>query len=171
MATPVVQYSSPDPSLSQQANFGQFVQYLITGTNYILDNKAQLLYEFNPANLGVITATGAAGGASYTQFLAYLSANPVTSVLPNPNGPTGSPATFGIPYTQSQVPTQPSTATPIQTVYDPRLLELLENILLEVRGTRMAVVKLALEGGQAVETDFDPTRDYAYSGADNGSFA
>lgn len=160
MATAVTQYSSPDPSLIQNPNFGQFAQYLITGTSYILDNKAQILYEFNPAVPGVLEATN----GSYAQFLSFLAANPVTSVLPNPNGPPGSPATFGFPYNFQSVPALPGNN--LSSVYDTNLREILENILLEVRAMRLATVSLALQGNMAVETDFDPMINAGFSGAE-----
>lgn len=165
MATNVVQYTSPDPSLSAFANFGQFVQYLITGTNYILDNMGQIVYEFDPNRLGVLENTG----GSYAQFLGYLQANPVTRTLPNPNGPIGGPATFGFPYVFQSVPGLPSACT--SSVYDERLYELMENLLLEVRCMRLASVKLATEGGGATEGDFDPTVNLGFGGSYGVSFS
>jgi len=160
---PVIQYSSPDPSLSTYPNFGQFIQYLITGTNYILDSKAQLVYLFNPANLGVLEVSQ----GSYSEFLQYLLANPVTSVLPNPNGPPG--GSFGFPYNFLSVPPLPSST--IQSVFDNKNFELLEDILLELCSIRCAVVSLATQGGVATEQDFDPTRDAAFSGSQSVSFS
>lgn len=164
MATPVTQYTSPDPSLSANPNFGSFTQYLITGTNYITDSKAQVVYEFQPTVPGVLTNTD----GSYTQFLAYLTANPVTSTLPNPQGAAGGPATFGFPYNFQNVPALPGNS--LTAVYDQRMFELLENILLELRSMRLATVSMAIQGGQADEADFDPTFNLAFSGSGHTAF-
>lgn len=161
MATPVTQYTSPDPSLISFPNFQSFVQYLITGTNYIVDYKAQIVYLFSPANPGVLNQTGP--GNDFTTFQAYLLANPVTSTLPNPNGPAGGPATFGFPYNFQQIP---AAGTP---VYDQSVLNALDALLLELRCMRLAMVKLATDGG-GHEEDFNPTRDPGFAGTDGASF-
>lgn len=146
MATPVTQYSSPDPSLSGLADFQQFVQYLITGTNYIIDNAAQVVYEFNLSQPGVLKQTN----ASYAEFQAFLLANPVTSVLPNPQ--VGAEGSFGFPYNFQSVPAAPSN------VYDQSLRLLMQEMVQELRAVRLAVVELATQGGLAKSQDFDPQK-------------
>ncbi len=195
MSTPVTQYSSPDPSLYHYPDFGQFTQYLITGTNYIVDSQAQKVFLFTPPvpgqprprtfdgerfdgpypysdgprfdfphpedrfdgpypdehfprhGWGVLENTE----GSYAEFMAFILANPVTSVLPNPNGPPGGPATFGFPYHLRSIP------APAIPVLDNAVINVLENILLELRCIRLATVKTAVQDGSAIESDFDPT--------------
>jgi len=165
MSTPVVQYYSPDPSLSTNAHFGQFIQYLITGTNYIVDQLAQVVYEFNPTVPGVLTQTA----GSYTQFLAYLAANPVTSTIPNPNGPPGSASAFGFPYVFQSTPQLAGTS--LQSVTDTPLYQLLEKILAELIKTRLATWSLATQGNVASEADFDPTTGYETAGESTSLFS
>ena len=189
MSTPVTQYTSPDPSLYHYPDFGQFTQYLITGTNYIVDNKAQKVYLFHPPvrasypeprrfddrfpypedrrldfpypedrgfdhyERGILEDTE----GSYAEFMAFIQSNPVTSSLPNPNGPPGGPATFGFPYHLRTIP------PPAFAVLDDAVVNMLENILLELRCIRLATVKTAVQDGTAVESDFDPTLTNLFS--------
>ncbi len=185
MSTPVTQYSSPDPSLYHYADFGQFTQNLITGTNYIVDSKAEKVFLFKPPVRGEYGEPHRFDGpypdetrfdfpypgyrdeprrfeyhgwgvledteGSYAEFMAFILANPVTSVLPNPNGPPGGPATFGFPYHLRSIP------APAMPVLDNAVINVLENILLELRCIRLATVKTAVQDGSAIESDFDPT--------------
>lgn len=73
MATPVIQLVPTDPSLQNNPDFNSMTEYLISGTYYIVDNSAQVIYEFannTPGNPIVAT------GGSYAQFIAFLAANP-----------------------------------------------------------------------------------------------
>lgn len=78
MAVPVIQLVPTDPSLAQNPNFGSMAEYLVSGTYYIIDNLALIVYEFaqNIPGSALINT-----GASYSQFQAFLIANPpVTQV-------------------------------------------------------------------------------------------
>src|ERR1700730_18160702 len=81
MAAAVVQLSPVDTSLVSNPNYGLMTEYLITGTYYIVDNAAKIVYEF----MGNIPGGSLIGtNASYTQFQAYLASQAHISVIPNP---------------------------------------------------------------------------------------
>lgn len=81
MATPVIQLIPVDPSLQSNPDFGNMTEYVIPGqagtpgTYYIVDNAAQIVYEFaqNIPGNPLINSN-----ASYSQFQAFLAANPPT---------------------------------------------------------------------------------------------
>jgi hypothetical protein len=73
LAVPVIQLVPTDPSLTSNPDYNSMTEYLISGTYYIIDNAALVVYEFAqniPGNAIVNT------GASYSQFQAFLVANP-----------------------------------------------------------------------------------------------
>ena len=75
MAVPVIQLIPTDPSLASNPNFASMTEYQISGTYYIVDNLAQIVYQFTnniPGN-SIYNA-----GGSYAQFQAFLLANPPT---------------------------------------------------------------------------------------------
>lgn len=97
MATPVIQLIPVDPSLINNPDFGNMTEYVIPGqagvpgTYYIVDNLAQIVYEFanNTPGNPLINSN-----ASYSQFQAFLAANP--------------------PVVETNTASYPSTVTPQQ---------------------------------------------------------
>lgn len=81
MATPVIQLIPVDPSLTNNPDFGSMTEYIIPGatgipgTYYISDNSAQIIYEFASNTPGNPLVNS---NASYSQFQAFLVANPPT---------------------------------------------------------------------------------------------
>jgi hypothetical protein len=81
MAAAVQQLSPVDTSLVSNPNYGSMTEYLITGTYYVVDNRAQIVYEFElntPGN--ALTNTN----GSYASFQAYLASQAPITVIPNP---------------------------------------------------------------------------------------
>lgn len=97
MATQVIQLIPVDPSLQSNTDFASMAEYIIGGasgtgaggTYYVLDNKAQIVYEWSqntPGPNNVLINTG----GSYTQFLSFLVSNPpiiVTNTASYPSTP------------------------------------------------------------------------------------
>lgn len=86
MANVVIQLVPVDPSLQGNTNFTSYTQYVINGTNYIIDNSALVVYEWAQNIVGP-TSTIVNTGGSYTQFQSFLAANPPTTVTNTANYP------------------------------------------------------------------------------------
>lgn len=76
-ATPVIQLIPTDPSLAQNPNFASMTEYQISGTYYIVDNLAMIIYQFTNNIPGNAIFND---GGSYSVFQAFLVANPPTIV-------------------------------------------------------------------------------------------
>jgi hypothetical protein len=75
VANTVIQLIPVDPSLQTNVDYASMAEYIINGTYYVLDNLAQIVYEWSqntPGPNNTITNTG----GSYSQFLAFLASNP-----------------------------------------------------------------------------------------------
>lgn len=77
MANTVIQLIPVDPSLQSNPDFGAMQEYIINGTYYVVDTAAQIIYLWSQntpgPNNNLIFSEG-----SYTQFQAFLVANPPT---------------------------------------------------------------------------------------------
>jgi hypothetical protein len=77
MANTVIQLVPVDPSLQNNPDFGNMQEYIINGTYYVVDNTALIIYVWNQNTPGPNNSLVNTGG-SYTQFEAFLAANPPT---------------------------------------------------------------------------------------------
>jgi len=75
VANTVIQLMPVDPSLQNNPDFASMAEYIINGTYYVLDNLAQIVYEWTENTPGPNNTIVGTGG-SYAQFLAFLAANP-----------------------------------------------------------------------------------------------
>lgn len=75
VANTVIQLMPVDPSLATNPDFASMAEYIINGTYYVLDNLAQIVYEWSNNTPGPNNTINNTGG-SYSQFLAFLAANP-----------------------------------------------------------------------------------------------
>ena len=91
MATSVIQLVPVDPSLAANPDFSSMAEYIITGTYYVVDNAAMIVYVWNENTPGPNNYLVESGG-SYAQFQAFLASNPPV-VQANPaNYPTPTPS-------------------------------------------------------------------------------
>jgi hypothetical protein len=87
MANTVIQLIPVDPSLQNNADFANMQEYIINGTYYVVDNTAQIIYVWNQNTPGPNNTLVNTGG-SYSQFEAFLVANPPTVQTNNASYPS-----------------------------------------------------------------------------------
>jgi hypothetical protein len=95
MAVTVIQLVPVDPSLATNSDFAKMQEYIIGGapgtgaggTYYVVDNNNQTIYEWSNNTPGPANQLIATGG-SYTQFQAFLAANPPVVVTNTASYPT-----------------------------------------------------------------------------------
>lgn len=157
MAIPVVQVSPVDYSLAGVANYGSMTEYQISGSQYVLDNVAQVVYNFNTEN--GVAPSGLASlddtNGSYSLFQTFLSLNPVTSVVapPAPSAPApASPLGIAANLMAATSPLAINTA-----ITDPAVIQRIDLQTTFLRGIFLALTQLACEGNRANPTDFMPT--------------
>ena len=98
MATQVIQLIPVDPSLQNNPDFASMAEYIIGGatgtgaggTYYVLDNMAQIVYQWSQNTPGPNNTLDNTGG-SYSQFLAFLAANPPIIVTNTASYPSSTP--------------------------------------------------------------------------------
>lgn len=158
MAIPVTQVSPVDYSLAGVPNYGSMTEFIISGTQYVLDNVAQVVYEFTSGKQGV-QASGPGNlnktNGSYALFETFLTLNPVTAVVAPPP-PTAPAAASPLGIAGNLVAaTSPLAINPAIT--DPAIVQLIDLQITFLRGIFLAVTSLAVQGGQADPTDFMPS--------------
>jgi hypothetical protein len=158
VAISVVQISPVDPSLANFPNAASMAEYRIFGTTYVLDTVAQVVYQFTPGS-GVLNNTG----GSYTQFQAFLTANPVTSTEAPPSTSSATTAQTGVGLLFTAPPlTYTGLSTTVQqtTTGDNAIAGLLGRIIQLLEGQLLAQITtaqlVAPPNAAVFDSDFAP---------------
>lgn len=158
MATTVTQVTPVDASLAGNVNYAFFKEYIIGLVTYVFDSSAQVIYEF-VAGSGALTPTN----GSYAGMIAFLVANPVSSVItPPPFTPAFNSSVLAI-STDLLDATGVTSADSNGLIYsqtpgtlaDQAVVQRLDILTQFIRGIYFMQLKMATEGpNPASDTDF-----------------
>jgi len=153
VATNVTQVTPVDTTFVSHANYGNMREFQIPGqsaysesiTTYIIDDTAEVVYEFN-FNNDTLDPTG----GDYDAFIAFLAANAVTATVAPPPAATATSAVLA----SSRPPTTAVSPAAASRVSDSDSQLVQKDILVTLRAMHAALVALVTEGGRYLPGDF-----------------